>query len=305
MRCVRPIQAWQPDDGGKLVFSERANHRPLTIRCGQCIGCRLHRSCGWAIRCLHESQMHKWSSFITLTYNDEFVPVDRSLRYSDFQKFMRRCRKHFRCERQRIRFFMCGEYGDDFGRPHFHACLFGAFFPDRVLFKRSDSGSNVYTSEILSKLWSDPDTGRPIGFASVGDVTFESAAYVARYVVKKVTGNAADEHYKFVTSDGEVCWRVPEFTRMSLKPGIGADWFKKYWPEVYPRDHVIVGGRKLKPPRYYDRLLAANESDLSEYLEFLRYVKSGSTDVDNTEDRLRAIEIVAKARLRFKVRTLE
>lgn len=300
MMCISPIQAWKPDIGGKLVFSERRDHSPLTINCGQCIECRLARSRDWACRCIHESQMHEFSSFVTLTYDDDHVPVDYSLRYVDFQLFMKRLRKHFDSERQRIRFFMCGEYGDDRGRPHFHACLFGAFFRDRVLFKRMDSGSSLYTSNLLGSLW-------PFGFSSVGDVTFESAAYVARYVMKKVFGDVADFNsvYKYVDCYGEVHYRMPEFCHMSLKPGIGATWFDKFGPEVFPADYVVIGGRKLKPPKYYMRRLEDSDFDLADYLQLVRSKKAEALAVDATPERLRARGIVTTAGLSFKRRTLE
>lgn len=297
MACFKPLEAWQTSDG-LIHFHLRPDSRPLLLPCAQCIGCRLERSRQWAVRCLHEAQMHKWSSFVTLTYDDEHVPVDMSLRYSDFQLFMRRVRKHFRSERQRIRFYMCGEYGETTSRPHFHACLFGAFFPDRVLFKRMDSGSNLYTSVILDSLWSN-------GFCSVGDVTFESAAYVARYIMKKVTGDAADQHYRCVDSDGVVYWREPEFNSMSLKPGIGAEWFKKFHCEVYPRDYVVVNGLKVRPPKYYDKLAADFDAYMMDDIAFDRETKMSQFLGDCTVDRLRVREIVTKARLRFKLRTLE
>lgn len=309
MRCVSPISAFKPDvGGGKLVFSERAGYSPLTIGCGQCVTCRLSRSRYWAIRCLHESQMHPFSSFITLTYDDKYLPVDRGLHYVDYQLFMKRVRKFFshrddfkNCWRQRIRFFMCGEYGELLARPHFHACLFGAFFDDRKVYKELPSGSTLWTSDALARLW-------PCGFSSIGDVTFESAAYVARYVMKKRFGDVANEHshYKYVDDCGEVHYREPEFAHMSLKPGIGATWFKKFHGDVYPRDFVVVGGLKCKPPKYYDRLLAANDFGVDlDNLEFERYKKSLIGLEDSTPDRLRVLETVTKARLSFKVRTLE
>ena len=135
---------------------------------------------------------------------------------------------------------MCGEYGEDFSRPHYHALLFNCFFPDRKKHSTGDSGSVIYTSEALAKLW-------PFGFSSIGDVTFESAAYCSRYIMKKVTGDLAESHYETVDlSTGEVSARVPEFNRMSLKPGIGAEWIKRYNKDVYPRDvAIIVTGKQI------------------------------------------------------------
>lgn len=283
----------------------RVGDVPIEVSCGQCIGCRLERSRQWAVRCLHENQMHESSSFITLTYDDEHLPVDHSLSYRDFQLFMKRLRKHFGqqfLERGRstnsVRFFMCGEYGELTKRPHFHACLFGLDFDDKEFYKSLPSGSRLYTSAILEKLW-------PFGFSSIGDVTFESAAYVARYVVKKITGPRAHEHYSFTTVDGEVVQRVPEFTHMSLKPGIGATWFAKYGGEVFPRDEVVVRGIRMKPPKYYDNLLEAKDLPSFEFVQYDRYKKSLIFAEDATRERLRVRERVKKARLVFKCRTLE
>ncbi|WNK13094.1 MAG: replication initiator protein [Microvirus sp.] len=294
MRCVRPIQAWQTD-GGQIVFAERGKiRRSLTLRCGQCVGCRLERSRQWAVRCMHEAQLHLSNSFVTLTYDDEHVPRDGSLRYSDFQYFMKRLRLEF----GPTRFYMCGEYGEQFRRPHFHACLFGLFFPDRVLFRETEAGSSIFTSVALTRLW-------PHGFSSVGDVTFESAAYVARYVMKKVTGQLADAHYSSVDPEtGEVFWRVPEFTRMSLKPGIGAPWMDKFYPDVFPNDYVVVRGRKCRPPRYYQKWLTSLEDCLT--VEGSRAaLLTDSFMADSTPERLAVVEAVAKSRLSFNRRSLE
>ena len=154
--------------------------------------------------------------------------------------------------------------GEDFSRPHYHALLFNCFFSDRKKHSTGDSGSVIYTSEALTKLW-------PFGFASIGDVTFESAAYCSRYIMKKVTGDLAESHYETVDlSTGEVSARVPEFNRMSLKPGIGAEWIKRYNKDVYPRDVVIARGHESKPPRYYDKFLQSFDADKLEDVKFSR-----------------------------------
>lgn len=289
MACFKPLQAWQLESG-EVVFAERGRvSRALTLPCGQCIGCRLERSRQWAVRCMHESQMHDASSFVTLTYRKEDLESP-SLCYRDFQLFCKRARRKL----GPFRFYMCGEYGEDYGRPHFHACLFGLFFDDRVWFRRLPSGFNVYRSPVLEELW-------PHGYSSVGDVTFESAAYVARYIVKKVTGSLAESHY--VSEDGECL--VPEFTRMSLKPGIGATWLEKFRGDVYPRDFVVVRGVKCKPPRFYDAAFRAVDPVAMDFVDLDRYIKSGAIQEDTTPARLAVRETVAKARLVFKKRILE
>lgn len=230
--------------------------------------------------------MHDFSSFVTLTYDDSNCPV--SLQYRDFQLFMKRLRKSF----PKARFYMCGEYGETTFRPHFHACLFGVFFRDRVI--HSTAGPiPLYRSALLERIW-------PFGFSTVGDVTFESAAYCARYVMKKVTGSRADEHYQRVSlSTGEIVSVTPEFCRMSLKPGIGATWLEKFSADVYgyDRDSVIVNGVRCKPPRYYDVKIKEANPELAEYLEFARYERSGRCVEDSTPERLAVREQVTTARV--------
>lgn len=196
------------------------------------------------MRCLHEASLHQDNAFITLTYSESNLPRGGSLDYSDFQNFMKRLRKRVG---GKVRFYCGGEYGEEHMRPHFHACLFGYDFPDKVYYKKTASGESIYTSKLLESLW-------PLGLSSIGSVTFESAAYIARYCVQKVTGDLAEAHYRVVTDDGEIIDRVPEFNHMSLKPGIGKPWLDKFRSDVFPRDYVVVNGVKTKPPKYYDRL---------------------------------------------------
>jgi hypothetical protein len=150
-----------------------------------------------------------------------------------------------------VRFYACGEYGELNRRPHYHAILFGVAFADKVLLRKSKSGQSLYTSAELSSYWD-------AGLHSIGDVSFESAAYVARYILKKVTGPNADQHYDVQDGDGVVHRRLPEFTIMSRGSkalgtgGIGFGWYQKYGRHAYEHDSVIMRGREVKPPKYYD-----------------------------------------------------
>lgn len=254
MACTAPQRFYKADpalNDGKAGLTKNAKKAKLllgqpsfiTVACGKCVGCRLQRSYEWSLRIVHENKLHDVDgSFITLTYDDEHVPSDYGLHYEDFQLFMHRLRKRMPgCGR----FFMSGEYGDQFGRPHFHAILFNCQFPDRKFWKTQD-GNNYYTSEILSGLWMNK------GFATIGDVTLSSAGYVARYAMKKISG--ATDVYQFADVDGEVHDRVPPFCHMSLKPGIGYEWFQRYHSDVFPADHLVFDGRKFPVPRYYTKL---------------------------------------------------
>jgi len=305
MPCYSPLQAWRGKNlgpsGKRTIVFKRAHavrlDSEIKLPCGQCIGCRLERSRQWAIRCVHEASLHEQNCFITLTYAPEHLPKDNSLHYKDFQLFMKRLRKRF--SNQKIRFYMCGEYGENFGRPHFHACLFGFDFDDKRLFFTSSHGDKIFRSDVLEELW-------PFGLCSIGEVTFKSAAYVARYIMKKVTGKGSFVHYNQVDEDG-VCsdvTRTPEFTKMSLKPGIGSDWLDKYKDDVYPHDYVIVNGRKVKPPRYYDKKYSVSDPFDYDELEFHRFSRMREKLGDMTPDRLAVREKVCKAKLSKLKRSL-
>lgn len=308
MACRFPLAAFQLANG-EVVFRERQGQNPvrsLFLPCGRCAMCRLERSRQWAVRCMHEARMHDASMFITLTYDDAHLPVDRSLKYSDYVAFMKRLRKYASriaksdvSVSKNVRFYMVGEYGGLTGRPHFHALIFGLDFADKLYFKRSGK-SSVYTSATLRKLW-------PLGNHWIGAVTFESAAYCARYCMDKVTGDIADAHYRFVDQEtGEIFQRVPEFNRMSLKPGIGATFLERFWSDVYPRGEVVVNGRKAKAPRYYDKMFRrASDGDAVARLEFERYERAMRVDArESSDERLAVREQVMLARLAFKSRAL-
>ncbi len=253
MPCYHPLTAWRSRERGPtgkqvVVFDRReAVSFSFTLPCGQCIGCRLERSRQWAMRCVHEASLHDENCFITLTYDDEHLPSDGSLNKKHFQDFMKRLRK--RVGDRRIRFYHCGEYGELYRRPHYHALLFGFDFGDKTLFTVRNE-NRIHTSEFLDSVWQR-------GYSSIGDVTFDSAAYVARYVMKKVNGEAAAEHYIGCDSiTGDLVDLVPEYTTMSRGGkgghGIGHDWYSKFKEDVFPLDEVVIRGRRMKPPRFYD-----------------------------------------------------
>jgi len=190
---------------------------------------------------MHEASLHDCNSFVTLTY--ETPPPNNSLNVEDWQRFAKRLRKKV----GRLRFYQAGEYGEATNRPHHHACLFGHnFSSDRTLYRHSN-GNSLYTSKLLEDTWGH-------GFAVIGELTFESAAYVARYVTKKVTGDQAlDEYYDYDPATGEVISeRKPPFATMSRRPGIGADYYDKWRGEMYPRDEIIARGKAQRPPKFYD-----------------------------------------------------
>lgn len=285
MACYTPLDAWQTESG-EIVFSERGKiRRALKLPCGSCVGCRIEAARQWGVRCVHEAQMHTSSYFVTLTYDDDHLPNPPMLVYRDFQLFMKRLRKRF----GKVRFFMCGEYGESNGRPHFHACLFGLRLDDLVLHKRSSNGVSLYRSSSLDSIWQ-------LGFASVGDVTFDSAVYIANYMAK------SSGVVRFDAETGEVFTR--EFRHMSLKPGIGQSFIEKYRGDVFNYDHVVINGRCAKPPRFYDRWLERVDPLAREALEPGRYLKALRGAEDSSPARLAVREIVARAGLAQKKREL-
>lgn len=296
MACFHPLTAYRVADGSILFHAKRGGDQ-IQLACGQCVGCRLERSRQWAVRCVHEAQSHANNCFVTLTYDNSSVPRDGGLRYSDFQLFMKRLRKRF--PNETVRFYMCGEYGENYGRPHYHACIFGLDFPDRTVHARTGSGFFIYRSKILEQLW-------PHGFASVADFSFESAAYVARYVMKKITGQAAESHYEVYDEvTGEIFNRTPEFNHMSLKPGIGALWFEKFgMTDVVVRDAVVINGVEATVPRYYDKLLKRRDPLRYDDIKTQRVLDSYRLRGDNTDERLAVKEEVLRARIRTLRRSI-
>lgn len=243
------------------------------LPCGKCIGCLMKRSQEWSIRMMHELEDHERACFITLTYNDENVPVHMyvdengeikeslSLEKPDFQKFMKRLRKHY--SDKRIRFFACGEYGSKTFRPHYHAIIYGVdFSEDRYIWKL-DSGFVNYRSPTLEKIW-------PSGNSLIADVNMNTCAYVSRYCTKKKYG-LQNIYYQSLNIE-------PEFNLMSRRPGIGANWLGLHKDEIYPEGHIYLannkGGHIYAPPKYYDKLFEIEDPESMEKIKRLRKEKA-------------------------------
>jgi len=255
------------DNGNRFItFSHRNGYQdlPVFLPCGKCIGCRLEYSRWWALRCVNESQLYEENSFITLTYNNEHLPSDHGLHKDELQKFMKRLRKKY--NGKTIRYFGCGEYGDNTSRPHYHLCLFNYSPKDKIQLRSREirryqgqekvKGDDLYKSQEISDLWQ----GR--GFNTVGSLKFESAAYVARYVTKKIKGPQAEKVY------GE---RQPPFAVMSRRPGIGRGWIEKYKNDIYAKDYFKYNGRNLRPCRYYDEFLKKEDPERYKQIKEKRF----------------------------------
>lgn len=308
MSCFYPLSAWQNSDS-TIVFGDNVGDgRPIKLPCGQCIGCRLDRSREWALRCVHEASLHEDNCFITLTYNPENLPPDCGLRKKDFQNFMKRLRKKF--SKKKIKFYQCGEYGEKNNRPHYHAILFGHNFDDWVYLFDSPSGEHIYTSPTLERIWNK-------GFVTVGTVTFESAAYVARYVMKKINGAKADEidpktdlkHYERINAfTGEIVEVLPEYSTMSRGGsnghGLAFDWIQRFTSDCYPKDYTTVRGVRMSTPRYYDKYLESIDAEMYDEIKTGRELAMWDLADEQTELRLKAKEKVKIAQFKQLKRSL-
>ncbi len=291
MVCFHPLTAYRAP-GGKIVFNPKKGYVdvPVELACGQCDGCCWERSRMWAIRCVHEAQMHSKNCFITLTYDPKHLPADGGLVLGDWQDFAKRLRR--KCGP--FRYFHCGEYGEVNLRPHYHACIFGLdFIADRGLWK-DDSVCPLFVSPLLSDTWG-------LGFATVGALTFKSAAYTARYVMKKARVGA-EKYLRGVDKEsGECTFVTPAYVTMSRRPGLGSLWFSKFKSDVYPADEVVIDAKRMRPPRFYDLKLGAEELD--EYkVKRRRALVNHCKDL--TPERLAVREKVFRGRLSLLERNI-
>lgn len=267
MPCFRPMTVW-PARGGGIQWNAigALDDRPFSLPCGKCRGCRVRRKTQWAVRCMHEAQMHEQNCFLTLTYDQEHLPENGGLLVDDWQKFAKRLRN----TKGSFRFLHCGEYGEKLGRPHYHAVIFGLDFDDKERCGTAKNGDPRWTSQELTKIWGKGNT-------ELGEVSMASASYVASYTLAKVLGEKAEEHYRRVDTDtGEVFGIKPEYITMSLKPGIGALWWDKYKSDLFPSDECVIDGQKLGVPEYYYRKLEVEDPELFDEVQEKRIAKATS-----------------------------
>lgn len=346
MSCFFPIYAYkltnEVNDNGKSVILFNHNeigYRPyveIQLPCGRCSGCRADISNEWALRCVHEASLYSNNIFITLTYNNENLPEFMDLRKTDFQLFMKRFRGKYEgidtvVKRDSsidkrvnpIRYFMCGEYGENFDRPHYHACIFNFDFDDKILFNVK-KGNKIYTSEKLDRLWSkrikesevlyyDRDTlwrdeknnlHAKIGYCVIGDVTYDSSKYVASYIFVKRTGKMAEERYRRVSlSTGEVRNLQPEYCCMSRNPGIGKGWYEKYEEDI-KKDFVTNDGIGYSIPKYYDRICERNNGFDFERRKRKRVKYFKKNKEKFSKERMKAKKIILEQNIERKERCL-
>ena len=318
MACFRPLDAVRGMESpphhpaGRILFRKSSPifwamnpDRRLKLPCGQCVGCRLEYSRTWAIRCEHETTLHDQNCFITLTFNDEHLErrLSESICKRDMQLFIKRLRD--RVGYGRVRHYYCGEYGALHMRPHYHAILFNYDFEDKYPWTINKAGDVLYRSPLLEQLW-------PFGHCLVGAATWSSAAYVARYILKKQTVTAGTPAEKVASIEARyVSPRTgqilePEFVDMSRRPGIGRDFYRKFTSDMYPEGAVVSrAGKLFRTPRYYDNLY---EIEYPEEMAALRARRSEFAirhQAESTPERLAAREEVTKERISRLFRPLE
>lgn len=333
MPCFHPLECWihptkKTDKGKKLLLFKydfrvcQSPYPDLHTECGRCVGCRLKKSREWSVRCMHEASLYWDNCWLTLTLNDEYIntrqnpySVERG-QTSEITRFLKRLRKKYG---EGIRYFYCAEYGETCffcnqsenkcrcgsyypwrGRPHYHVCIFNHDFEDKRFFK-TINGCNHYTSDTLDELWTDPATSLFMGWATISELTADSAAYTARYSMKKITGDMAEEdhpvthikHYQRLNPYGEIVDLLPEYNSMSRRPGIGKGWLEKYSKEVLDNDSVLFKELRIKPPRFYDQKLMEVDPFTVEENKQIR-VDIAENSPDNTPERLQVREYITK-----------
>lgn len=268
---------------------------PMTVPCGNCIGCRIDKSRQWALRCVHEAKLHALNSFVTFTYDENNLPYYNNLYKSELQLLLKRIRKQY----GQFRYYACGEYGDTTSRPHFHVIFFGIdFSEDRKYYKQTKGGEKLYKSEKLNSVWGN-------GFAVIGNFNYATAAYTARYVMKKVTGKSAQSHYtRTDIRTGEVYQLNPEFALMSLKPGLGSGWYEKFKTDAFPSDFLVHQGKKHSVPRFYTDKLKREDETTHTAIKIKRKKAQAANKSECTPDRLRVREDVKLSKIKTLTRSI-
>ncbi|AXL14557.1 replication initiator protein [Microviridae sp.] len=305
MTCYRTQTAYYNiNENDTIITFNRKKKHPLKdelkLPCGQCIGCRIDHSRSWAIRAIHEAKQYKENTFITLTFNNESLYQRKnpySLDKKEIQNFIKRLRQSINYKK--ISYIATGEYGERLGRPHYHLIIFNHQF-NNLKKIQTRSREQLYTSDELEKLWK-------YGFHSIGKVTYQSAAYVARYNLKKISGKNKSEKYTRLDDNNTIIQIEPEFILTSKAPAIGLNHFKKYYEQIYRNDLIVYqtenGIRKTKPPRYYDKKLEQIDPELYETIKQNRKIKS--QEIENENLTKRATEIEHKNRMQENVKKLQ
>lgn len=237
------------------------------------------RQQSWAFRCLAEASLHQFNWFATLTYSPEHLPEHGSLCHRDWQLFAKRVRKRL----GPFRYLMAGEYGEQTLRPHYHALLFGLDIPDvdRFGVRR---GYPVFRSRLLSDLWRK-------GHVELGTVTASSARYCAGYVLKQCGMPQPVD-----PETGELMPVAKPYGRMSLRPGLGDGWIRRYFPEVFAHGACHAQDQKFRIPGRFRDILSEIDPTAFESLQ-ARAIEIARQSPDTSRARLQTRERVQLAKL--------
>lgn len=260
----KPVYKFMPAGSQRRdLFDNIKDYDVMLIPCGKCVGCRLDYSRSWADRMMLELETAKKAIFITLTYNNTYVPtkcisddipIGFTVSKRDVQLFMKRLRRKY--DGIKLRFYLSSEYGPTTRRPHYHAIIFGLGiddFPDKIPHGKNELGQQYYELPAIQEVWAEYDSkGNRIGdlgYVLGSDVSYQTCAYVARYVMKKVRDNP-----KWSKENGV----DPEFNLMSRNPGIGAEYLKEH-PDCMDFTSINIstedGAKKIMIPKYFLRKL--------------------------------------------------
>lgn len=284
MACQKPIPAQKTKKGG--LYHGRRNtsqEEGFALRCRKCLDCRLNTAREKAIRAMHEASMHgNRNIFLTLTYKDPLRSTNLEELYVDFQEFMKRLLEYVNRNitipenRIHIPFMVTGEYGDENKRPHWHVLLFN-YRPDDEKSRRPNKlGHTLHTSNTIDRLWghNDPEKAPSL----YGEVTIDSAGYVARYAAKKLV-HGKDQDHQFHPKH-----------KTSIKHAIGKSWIEKYWKQTFENGYVTVYSVDEKPirtaiPRFYTDWLKKHHPE-----EFLRYERRILNDLKEKAKEKKRLE---------------
>lgn len=332
MPCYQPTRVLKRKDDLRWDLDHRhlfPGESVFNVPCRDCLGCRRADARHWSIRCFHESLSHTadWtqpiteittelpnSSVITLTYNDEHLPKDGALRHDDFTRFMKRLRNHRTRKTNnpdKVRFFMCGEYGGKTARPHFHAIIYGHSFDDQYSEQSRDGQRNNMSFE-LDHLWQQkaPGNSHPsqIGRATVDNFSFAGAAYVAGYVAKKSSADIPpgpmEELTDTLTGNVRYVPIAPEYRVMSVKDGLAHKWLTKNrlanLLRLYETDSIQISKWSFPCPRYYDTLLERYRPELMHEIKQKRALATTEYHAEWTQERCSAAEAIALSDLQLR-----
>lgn len=294
-----------PEKGELEKLTDTKKYRVQQIPCGKCIGCRLDYSREWANRGYLESLYHEENYFVTLTYDEDninildYVEDEEGFTYTndgewngylvpkDLQDFIKRLRKV-----GKFRYMACGEYGSQTERPHYHMIIFGLHLPKETFYNPKIINKNIYyQNTIIESKWT-------AGISNICDANWNTTAYVARYITKKQNGVHSDQVY---ASKGQ----TKEFFRVSLKPGIGEQYYREHWKEIYKNDQILIKNNKgtsvCKPPKYFDELYKREHPE--EYKELQRRRRKEGENANLLKDQ--GTSLLRQERLEVEERTKE